>query len=102
MLVGPELAQKITAACCVLHNLMMTKGREDYVPVGFGDSVADDGRVVNGAWRENIGDSSMFNTNYTPNFQGRSTEHAKEIRDHIKNFVNSEEGSVAWQTQAVL
>lgn len=97
----PDRAQKIAAACCLLHNYMLAT-TNTYCPSYYADQLNEDGTLVEGEWRSRVSEisgSSMFNSNLEA-FRGRQSEVGKRVRDIIKNYVNSSEGAVEWQRQA--
>lgn len=46
--------RKVTLGCCALHNDRM------YVPVGFADHISADGSIIDGAWRHEAPDRTMY------------------------------------------
>lgn len=99
---SPDRAQKIIVACCLLHNYLLTT-TESYCPKFYGDYINDDGALVEGEWRMQISQTSersMFFADLHA-FRGRQSEIGKQIRDTLKNYVNSPEGAVEWQRRAV-
>lgn len=101
MLVRPQLAQKIIAACCVLHNYLISVGKEDYMPTGFSDVITDDGQIIDGTWRSSVPNESMFQNEFNVHASGRISQSAKDIRNHLKDFVNSDVGRLPWQDKAI-
>lgn len=70
-----------------------------YCPPHFADYYDQNGHLVEGEWRKNVSD--LTNLDRAPQRQVRMNERAKNIREVFKAFVNSPEGSVDWQRQAV-
>ncbi|ODM94737.1 putative nuclease HARBI1, partial [Orchesella cincta] len=97
MFVGPDRAQKVITACCLLHNYLTTVDKNEYVPQGFSDTVLENGSIVDGYWRTRIPPNSMFRDEEGLSSGGRLPENAKLIREHLKNYLNSEQGSLSWQ-----
>jgi hypothetical protein len=64
------------------------------------DSFTDDGVLIEGGWRHLIQDDSMFNNNVNFERNGRATDFAKLMRDHLCVYLNSPYGSVAWQEES--
>lgn len=91
----PRCASKIVVACCVLHNVLI--GNPTYCPISFGDHIDGSGNLVDGEWRSN------HTHPLTPlqSTTGRVANRPKEIRDSLKDYVNSEIGSVPWQNQSI-
>ncbi|KAL7723542.1 hypothetical protein ACLKA6_000130 [Drosophila palustris] len=81
VLCSPDRAQKIVAACCSLHNFMLRTNPREYMPNNM----------------ETLTRSTLAEL---PSFRARYTDYPKHIRNSIKNFVNSPEGSVSWQDEA--
>lgn len=99
LLCAPERAQKIVAACCVLHNYFLKNLRGLYCPSRFADRYDENGHLIEGAWRKNVQDMTHLDRN--PLRQMRVGDSAKNIREIFKSFVNSPEGSLDWQRKAV-
>lgn len=99
MLCGPARAQNIISACCYLHNFFITKSRETYAPFTFADHYVD-GQLVEGSWRSILSNDSLFSSRVRINY-GRQCSVGKNIRDNLRDFVNSPEGSLEWQRRSV-
>lgn len=91
----PKRASKIVLACCVLHNVLI--GNTIYCPVSFADHIDGSGNLVEGEWRSNC----MHQLTPLQSISGRVANRPKEIRDSLKDYVNSEMGSVPWQNQLI-
>lgn len=91
---SPTRASKIVLACCTLHNLLI--GNENYCPAGFADYYNVDGQLIEGEWRKTAPEMVPLQS-----CSGRVSLRAKEIRNLLKDFVNSPAGSVPWQTQCI-
>lgn len=91
----PSRASKIVIACCVLHNLLI--GNKKYCPSTYADFYDESGNFVEGEWRAN----HMAELTPLQSSSGRIANRSKEIRDILKNYVNSPVGSVAWQNDSV-
>lgn len=98
MFCSPDRAQKIITACCLLHNYLLNDNRRCYCPSSFADKLDSDRNVVEGEWRSRIDDDSLYFGNI-PASLGRSNEYAKLVRDKLKDYVNSPQGSVPWQNR---
>lgn len=99
---SPQRAQKIVAACCILHNHFLTNLRHTYCPRGFSDRYDENGLLIEGEWRRSIQNSMVHlqAPHGRSDIQRRSSI-GKEIREVFKEFVNSPQGSVDWQRRAV-
>ncbi|XP_067616207.1 putative nuclease HARBI1 [Eurosta solidaginis] len=87
----PQRAQEIVSACCFLHNFLLNKAGSEYCPNTFSGHEISSGEWIRGdheIW-EDQNESSLFH--------GRPSEYGKYIRDLLKEYVNSNEGSVPWQ-----
>lgn len=98
MFCGPDRAQKIISTCCILHNYLLINSRETYCPKVYADYYNEKGDLIEGAWRKNVTQpfSPLQNTR-----RGRLTDEAKNIRDHLRDYVNSEHGALEWQRKAI-
>ena len=90
----PQSAERvctITCACCVLHHLLRLK--YPTVDVNAVDQEnADTHEIIPGAWRENANLPDMGDV-----CRGNTNRAAKEMRQYLFKYVNSEAGSVPWQ-----
>lgn len=95
----PDRAQKIILTCCVLHNFLIND-HVTYCPAGFSDTYLEDGTIVEGDWRRIIPDNSLFlSSSNISATNGRPPQNAKEIRECIKNYVNSSVGKLPWSNK---
>lgn len=86
----PDKVRPIVAACCVLHNFLLNRTPETYIPDQFKDYYNDDGQFILAEWRQTI----------SQNYDATQTVDPKDIRNAIKNFVNSPEGELPFQNRA--
>lgn len=98
---GPERAQKIVSACCILHNFLLNNPttRSGYWAAGMVDHYDNDGVLIEGAWRTRT--QNTVHLQNIPQSQTRPNERAKTNREIFKKFFVSEEGSLPWQRRAV-
>ncbi|XP_036340805.1 protein ALP1-like [Rhagoletis pomonella] len=95
---SPDRAQIIIIACCLLHNFLLRKS-QSYCDNNF-SGFEDTNRIwVHGEWEPLILGDSFIQSNL-PAFRGRATDYGKFIRNILKEYVNSESGSVPWQNSA--
>ena len=94
----PDRAQAIVAACCALHNFMLTEHKDDYSPPGFADYFDAEGNLVEGKWRKK--DFEVEPVTYKEN-HGRPPTAAVKNRDTLCEYFNSPTGSLAWQDIAI-
>lgn len=96
---SPERAQKIVSACCILHNYFLNNTRNSYCPAYLVDRYDANGILIEGDWRKDV--NGMTHLQNVPQSQMRPGEPPKRNRELLKQFVNSPEGSLPWQRQAV-
>ena len=91
-----ESVESFTFAAIALHNYLRQTDNAMYCPSGFVDSYEKNGTIKPGEWRKyQTTDGCLQNLG---NVRGsRPNSNAKNIREAIKKYVNSEEGSVEWQ-----
>lgn len=99
MFCGPNRAQKIVAACVVLHNLMLSESRDSYCPSTYADQYDDHGKIIEGEWRKNH--IEIFHP--LSNNTGRRiiSDKAEQIRDYLLKYVNSKQGCLSWQKKSI-
>lgn len=85
--VNVEVAKQITAACCCLHNFLVSHNRLNYL--GREYDINDDWRNI--PFQHNRLEN--FNLNQRPNVI------ANELRSFLATFFSSPEGTVAWQNE---
>ena len=88
---APEKAMSITICALVLHNfLRKTKSRHVYSPPGLADSTDENGKIINGEWRdENSPAAFQSLEQFCGNNPSRS---AKLVRDTFKDHFMNEGG----------
>ena len=82
-------------AALALHNYLRLTSNAMYTPSGFVDSESGDGSKHLGEWRNRDIDQG-FN-NIRPIRGNKSRLEVVQMRDEIKEYFNSEEGSLPWQ-----
>ena len=90
-----DTAQKVVMTCVILHNLMRTRyqGETDAML----DREDDQHHVNPGQWRQGKQLPPLM-----PNpGNNRDTKAAKNQRDYLREYYNSEVGAVAWQQKMV-
>ena len=92
-----ENVERYTLACLALHNYLRQTDNAVYTPTGFLDSENSDGSIKLGGWREiQSSDQGCF-APVSAVRGSRYTKDALQMRDTLKTYVNSVEGSVPWQ-----
>lgn len=95
---APEKVETIVLACCSLHNfLSATPTSQDiYIPQGSIDR-EDSGTysVIPGEWRQQQQPQGLVPLERQGS--NRHSNAAKEVRDYLCSYFNSEAGSVPWQ-----
>ena len=98
-----ENVENYALACLALHNYSRLTDNAHYTPSGFVDSVDKDANFLSGEWR--LQKENGLNNNALvdlPRVRGsRSLHHALETRNELRDFLNSEEGSLPWQLQYI-
>ena len=95
MMIAPDRAEKVTLACCVLHNYLRTRSPTSTGNVGDVEDTHSH-EISLGTWRE---DSHM--TELAKMRGNNATAPAKEQRLYLCNFFSSPEGEVSWQEKMV-
>ena len=95
--VKPESATSIVHATLMLHNYLLTKCPNEYVPTGSMDVQSEDGEIVDGSWRQeatgNMENLTIPGSNHPQN--------ATEMRDCLSQYVNGI-GQVPWQWKVLV
>ena len=93
--------ERYILACLALHNYLRLTDNAHYSPVGFIDSEGKEGNICPGEWR-------LMRCNQSGNLQrlqpvrgSRVRQDVLQIRNNLKNYLNSEGGSVPWQLNYV-
>ena len=58
----PRKARNVVLACCTLHNMLLSKSSQSYCPAGSIDYEDENGKVIRGSWRGDIGNIGNFIT----------------------------------------
>lgn len=94
ILLGPVKARKITLACCVLHNFLLSRNDRSTVS-GNVDRYAEDGTVIEGQWRREFPNDTLYSLEH---LRGRyCTDNANFVRDEMAAYFMSAEGEIPWQ-----
>ena len=95
--------EKYTLSCLALHNYLRLTENAYYSPSGFIDSEDKNGNIIPGEWRQQrpTGEQHGGLRELRPVRGSRSRNDAVLTRDQLKEYVNSEEGSVPWQLRYV-
>ncbi|XP_075147271.1 uncharacterized protein LOC142221434 [Haematobia irritans] len=97
MFCAPDRAKKIIKTCVYLHNFMIRTRKRKYCHPLLPDTETKNGEVVRGRFRHALKPDSLFFSDINYGSQGRSHESGIIVRDTIKDYFNSEEGSLPWQ-----
>ena len=95
-----ETTDLIIKATICLHNFLRQTHSAGYCPAGFVDTYDSTGKIKEGEWRRVLasqGSGGMLLTEIAPVRGSRPLVSAVEVRNVIKQHVNSLEGSVGWQ-----
>ena len=92
--------EKYVLACLALHNYLRQTNNASYTPSGFIDSESSDGTIHLGEWRKQV-DRNEIETHcirrIRPIRGSRPREESVRMRDALRDYLNSEAGSVSWQ-----
>lgn len=92
----PDKVKKIVAACCLLHNFLLNRSPETYIPDEFKDSYREEGDFTHATWRRNSGTDRP---QIIPNNGRNLFQQGNIIRDNLQHFFNSQPGSVPFQAR---
>jgi hypothetical protein len=87
-------------ACICLHNYLRQTENSLYTPKGFVDVILADGTIKEGEWRARVTSDGGLQS-IKPMKGGRRKVEATDLRENLKEYVNSEIGSVSWQIEYV-
>ena len=98
-----EKTDRIVKATISLHNFLRQTNNAGYCPTGFVDSYYETGTIKEGKWRRLVGDNNgaALLQDIPPVRGSYPTTSAVEVRNIMKSYVNSMEGSVPWQCDHV-
>ena len=98
-----ENVEKYTLACLVLHNFLRLTDNAHYTPSGFVDSEDKKGNLLPGEWRlqKENGLNNNALADLPPVRGSRARNDALETRDILRDFLNSEDGSLSWQLEYI-
>lgn len=96
-----NVVRYVLAAMC-LHNYLRQTENAIYCPTGFVDSEDSNGRIKPGEWRSIVDADARAGLQDIPRVRGsRYAGSAAEMRDALKEYLNSADGCVPWQLQHV-
>lgn len=91
-----ENIDKVVMACCILHNFLIRKRRDNYAPpVSFDKEHHETGIIENGL---GTGQENMMNLQR--GYNRHASEEAKRIRDLYMSYFNTD-GLVSWQEKFI-
>ena len=99
---APEKVETIVLACCSLHNFLRSRlgSCSVYTPQGSIDSEdVETHAVIPGHWRQQPQPQGW--ATIPQQGSNRYSKTAKEIRDYLQDYFNSEKGSVSWQNDMI-
>ena len=95
-----ENIESYAKAAIALHNYLRQTENSLYCPQGFVDTETASGDIVPGHWRA-INENNALLSNL-PNAHGsRYSDDAKDMREALKDYVNSDIGQLSWQLDHV-
>lgn len=99
MCLDPRKARNVVLACCTLHNMLLSKSSQSYFPAGSIDYEDENGKVIPGSWRRDIGNTENFISLLT--CRERHPKNADDMRDILCDYVNGP-GAVPWQWKVLV
>lgn len=87
----PDRVKTIVGACCLLHNFLLNRTNDTYIPENYQDALDPNGQYSQGNWRRS---SQAIDPIPAQN------RNAKQIRDALKEFVTSHLGAVSFQNRS--
>lgn len=95
-----ENIEKYVLACLALHNYLRVTDNANYCPASFVDSYDAIGKIKEGEWRLLV--AEIRGLRPINNVHGqRYREEVIDMRNSLREFVNSEDGRVSWQEHIV-
>ena len=94
------MPKKCILACIALHNYLRQTNNASDTPSGYVDSDNSDGTIILGSWRNEVDERSSLRQ-INPVRGSRPRANAIEIRQALKDYLCSNEGSVEWQLDYV-
>ena len=86
MCLDPRKARNVVLACCTLHNMLLSKSSQSYCPSGSIDYEDENGKVIPGSSRRDIGNTGNFIS--LPKCKERHPKNADDMRDILCDYVN--------------
>ena len=89
--------ENYTLACLAIHNYLRLTANAKYISTGFVHSEDSDKNIVPGDWRKDVQSGNSGLEEITSLRGSCAKKSALVTRDVLKDYLNSEEGSVPWQ-----
>ena len=83
---------KLLLPLVATYIFLIEEDSQVYWPNGFADCLSADGTIIPGSWRENIEDKE----NNLALVADPDVDAGKSIRNLLRDYVNSPQGSVPW------
>lgn len=96
ILLAAENTKKVTLACCVLHNYLMTTNKRKYAPLDTFDRFDENGGLIEGNWRIEINDPNFSTFPLEVDAHPDVAESAEDVRAEFAEYF-IEEGEQQWQ-----
>lgn len=96
ILLAAEGTKKVTLACCVLHNYLLTTNNKKYAPLGTFDRYDENGGVIEGGWRSEINEPNLSTYPLQVNPGPDVPTSAKKVQEEFAEYF-IEEGELEWQ-----
>ena len=92
-----ENVESYTLVCLALHNYLRLTENTYYSPAGFVDSESSIGRTIPGDWLNDVNEELCNGFSDARKIHGsKYSLGAIEMRENLKNYLNSKKGSVLW------
>ena len=97
-----EHVEQYVLAALALHNYLRQTNNASYTPNGFVNSEDSEGKIHLGEWRTRGDDNQRQCLQDIRQIRGcRNRAEVLQMRDDLKMYISSEEGSVPWQLDYV-
>ena len=97
-----ENVESCTLACFALHNYVRLTENAYHCPAGFVDSESGIGEITHGNWQNDVNEEFCNGIRHVRSIRGsKYSLSVIDMRENLKNYLNSEEGRVPWQLDYV-
>ena len=86
MCLDPKKARNVVLSCCTLHIMQLSKSSQSYCPAGSIDYEDENGKVIPGSWRRDIGNTGNFIS--LSKYRERHPKNTDDMREILCDYVN--------------